>query len=180
MYKPRSCNFCDKPLTPILLGKQRFPVWVHRGSHLEKCKAMKLKRNMMRELYLVIQKIGKNRPLIMNRKDDGEVTIFGETRLRKTSEGVNTETSWHRKTCSSARMSHMRLVPAASRIGAAAAQPLLQIPRRDKSGEGHLPDVEARRRLVEAASTQHHGLTVIIWLLERILPSTFLTQTSTQ
>jgi len=53
---------------------------VHRGEQLEKCKAMKLKRNMMRELYLVIQKIGKNRPVIMNRNEDGEVTIFGETR----------------------------------------------------------------------------------------------------
>lgn len=76
----KTCNFCGEPLTPILLGKRRFPVWVHRGEQLEKCKAMKLKRNMMRELYLVIQKIGKNRPVIMNRNEDGEVTIFGETR----------------------------------------------------------------------------------------------------
>lgn len=78
----KTCNFCDKPLTKILLGEQGYPVWVHRGKQLLVCKAMKLKVNVMGEIIQTIQKVGKNRKVEVERKNDGEVTIFGETRIK--------------------------------------------------------------------------------------------------
>jgi len=58
-------------------------VWVHRGEALEECTAMKLNQNMMSLLFKVIKKLGKNRDVNVERKKDGEVTIFGESRANQ-------------------------------------------------------------------------------------------------
>lgn len=45
MDEGKCCDLCLQPMKLIRLGANKFPIWVHTGSELEKCKGLRLTYN---------------------------------------------------------------------------------------------------------------------------------------
>ena len=76
----KQCNFCPNPLHEIRLGPNRSRLWVHRKQELQSCQAIKMDRDILKDLIRVMHKLGKYGPIQMKRKESGEVVVFGENR----------------------------------------------------------------------------------------------------
>lgn len=46
----KCCELCRQPMKLIRLGKEDFPIWVHTGEQLQKCKGLRLSYNFAKTI----------------------------------------------------------------------------------------------------------------------------------
>ena len=73
------CAICTQPLTKIVVGPKKYEMWVHRGSQLDTCKAIRLRYNFAKTL---LKRMEEFKVKFGMKFIDGHVMMHGENRAK--------------------------------------------------------------------------------------------------
>ena len=69
------CKLCNQPMTLLKLGKEEYPVWVHRGKDLENCHIIRVNFDFIKRLK---ERLGKRGFKFERLLKEGRVQMHGE------------------------------------------------------------------------------------------------------